>query len=136
MDDELIHLESELAALRPVGPSRDLLDRIGSQLESSRRPIVVWGWLATAMAAAAAIAVILLPAKTTVSEPIFKPVAARDVLYGARDEGYVQLGDGTPAHRLREYHLDTITWRNPASNASLSWSIPRDEIRVIPASFQ
>ena len=41
--------------------------------------------------------------------------------------------DGTPARRVRARYLDTYTWRNPATNASLKWSVPRDEIRVLPA---
>jgi hypothetical protein len=77
-----------------------------------------------------------VPAKSISTSAKFKPVAAQDVLYAARDEGYVRLGDGTPAHRLRESYVDTITWENPSSHASLRWSVPRDEIRVIPASFQ
>ena len=37
--------------------------------------------------------------------------------------------------RLRYRYLDTYTWKDPRSNASLKWSVPRDEIRVLPASL-
>lgn len=128
----------ELASLRPNRPSRALSDRIGVQLASRAGGTVVsWGWVGAAMGLAAAVAVVVFPLqKSVATTTAFRPVAAKDVLYAAKDEGYVQLVDGTPAHRLREYHLDTITWKNPSTNASLSWSVPRDEIRVIPASFQ
>jgi hypothetical protein len=66
----------------------------------------------------------------------FKPVAAENVLVSARDEGLITLADGTPARRERLHYVDTITWQNPRTNASLRWSIPREEVRVIPIAFQ
>ena len=44
----------------------------------------------------------------------------------------VTLDDGTTAHRVFQCYLDTYTWRNPRTNASLRWTVPRDELRVIP----
>jgi hypothetical protein len=65
----------------------------------------------------------------------FRPVAATNVLYDMKDEGLVN-GDGdTPARRLRYRYMDTYTWKNPRNNSSLKWSVPRDEIRVLPASL-
>ena len=40
--------------------------------------------------------------------------------------------DGTAAHRVFQRYLDTYTWRNPRTNASLRWTVPRDEVRVVP----
>jgi len=65
----------------------------------------------------------------------FRPVKAANVLYDLRDEGLVLLEDNTPARRVRARYVDTYTWKNPATNASLRWSVPRDEVRVLPASF-
>ena len=65
-----------------------------------------------------------------------KPVAAEKVLYAARDEGLVTLEDGTTARRERLSYVDTITWKNPRTNASLTWSVPREEVRVVPVHFQ
>jgi hypothetical protein len=31
--------------------------------------------------------------------------------------------------------VDTYTWKNPRTNASIKWTVPRDEIRVIPATY-
>lgn len=79
------------------------------------------------------------PVKTTVEAPAspdrYQPVAATNVLYDLKDEGLVRLDGDTSARRLRYRYLDTYTWRNPKGNASLKWSVPRDEIRVLPTSF-
>lgn len=65
----------------------------------------------------------------------YQPVAAANVLYELKDEGEVQIeGDGS-ARRVRARYVDTYTWKNPRNNASLKWTVPRDEIRVMPASF-
>jgi hypothetical protein len=136
MDDELLSLEAELESLRPSGPSRNLAARIERELAPARRHLPGWGWIVVAAACAAGAAIVAMPPKSAAPAVQFKPVAAQDVLYSARDEGYVRLGDGTPAHRIRESHMDTITWEGPGGHASLRWSVPRDEVRVIPASFQ
>jgi len=65
----------------------------------------------------------------------YRPVKAANVLYDLQDEGLVLLEDNTPARRVRARYVDTYTWKNPATNASLKWSVPRDEVRVLPASF-
>lgn len=145
------HLEAELKQLRPAAPSRRLVENIASDLSigSNRRTVasVAWPW-AVALAAAAAL-VFLLPQfeNHTVApvasavlaaspESAFKPVAAENVLVSAKDEGLVTLDDGTPARRERLHYVDTITWRNPRTNASLTWSLPREEVRVVPVAFQ
>lgn len=66
---------------------------------------------------------------------VYRPVKAANVLYDLRDEGVVLLDDNTTARRVRARYLDTYTWKNPATNASMRWSVPRDEVRVMPASF-
>jgi hypothetical protein len=139
MDDELQALEAELSRLRPLAPSPELSARVGRELGPRGRLIPLWSWIALPTAAAAAAALIILgarPASGAAPAAAFKPVSAQQVLLSASDEGYVQLGDGTPAHRFRASYVDTITWEDPQSHASLRWSVPRDEVRVIPASFQ
>jgi hypothetical protein len=66
----------------------------------------------------------------------FKPVTAENVLYAQSDDGLVTLADGSTAVRYRRSYVDTITWRNPNTQASLRWSVPRTEERVVPVSFQ
>lgn len=87
------------------------------------------------------------PARLAVSEPVaiksdpaalrdqLRPVTATNVLYDLADEGLVSVEGGTPARQVRARYLDTYTWTNSRRNSSLKLSVPRDEIRVIPASL-
>lgn len=72
---------------------------------------------------------------TTRPRDAYRPVKAANVLYDLQDEGPVVLEDNTPARRVRARYVDTYTWKNPATNASFKWSVPRDEVRVLPAKF-
>jgi hypothetical protein len=75
------------------------------------------------------------PAAISAAAPAYQPVAAANVLYDLKDEGLVYVDGSTPARRLRYRYLDTYTWKNSRNNASLKWSVPRDEIRVLPTSL-
>lgn len=151
MDDDLQDFEAELKRLRPQAPSRGLAGRVERELgaapAATGRP---WWWLA-ALPAAAAMAFFVVAraperavppapvAPVAVADdvrPVLKPVAAENVLYAARDEGIVMLADGTAARRERWQYVDTITWKNPRTNASLKWSMPREEVRIVPVAFQ
>ncbi len=66
---------------------------------------------------------------------IYRPVKAANLLYDLTDEGPVVLDDSTHARRVRARYVDTYTWKNPATNASLKWSIPREEVRVMPTNY-
>lgn len=70
-----------------------------------------------------------------VEAPVYQPVAAANVLYELKDEGAVKLDDNTSARQVRARYVDTYTWKNPRTNASLKWTVPRDEVRVIPATY-
>lgn len=67
--------------------------------------------------------------------PAYQPVAAANVLYDVRDEGAVKLDDHTAARQVRARYVDTYIWKNPRNNASIKWTVPRDEIRVVPATY-
>lgn len=160
MDDELQQLEAELKQLRPAAPSRAVTARIARELAGAAarrgprwRDIAMWLG-AAALPAAAAIAVVMIqfgrtrPASASAptagaaivaavaAADALKPVTAENVLYSASDEGIVTLADGTAARRERLKYVDTITWRNPRTNASLTWTVPREEVRVVPVVFQ
>jgi hypothetical protein len=145
MDDELAALEAELARLRPVAPSAVLHATIGRRLTRRRRVPRV-AWLALPLAAAAALTLVLnvrriaapatVPASAQAPVAAFDPVTAENVLVDSLDEGVVTLTDGTPARRVRQLYVDTITWRNPRTQASLRWTLPREEVRVLPISYQ
>jgi hypothetical protein len=160
MDNETDQLEEELARLRPATPSRTLIKRIDSELAVVVAPRAFpWTeWILAAALPAAAVITLLLtqlprsgdapavsdPTSSTAAggaaldfkEASLKPVAAEKVLVSATDEGLVTLQDGTPARRERVHYVDTITWKNPRTNASLTWSVPREEVRVVPIAFQ
>lgn len=153
MDEELQQLEVELGRMRPVAPSSALKRRLAAELGGKRRRLVrvTWFW-AAALPAAAALAFMvsqapgLKPAVPTPplstassvssSEVMLKPVLAENILVAAQDEGLVTLDDGTTARRARLKYVDTITWKNPRTNASLIWTVPREEVRIVPVTFQ
>jgi hypothetical protein len=147
MDDELRNLEAELKRLRPVAPPPRVVAAIETELATRRPAAPSWGW-AVALPAAAAVAMLagvamrrdLSNRATARTQPaaagVLKPVEVENVLYSARDEGEVTLADGTIARRERLRFVDTITWKNPQTNASLRWSVPREEVHVVPISFQ
>ena len=161
MDDETRQLEAELTRLRPITPSRALVRRIETELATAsvpRRTIPWFEWCLAAALPAAALIVLLLTqfpragdarvnSGATPNEPLsvaggsfregaLKPVAAEKVLVSADDEGLVTLADGTQARRERLRYVDTITWKSPRTNASLTWTVPREEVRVVPVAFQ
>ena len=151
MDNELHELEAELKRLRPIAPSRALTTTVGRSLAAPRRNY--WAWAALPLAATVAALVYMRGGPTAalrvaatpqvaVAETspatiqTYKPVSAENVLYAQSDEGLVTLSDGSTARRYRSSYVDTITWKNPATQASLRWSVPRTEERVVPVSFQ
>ena len=149
MDEELKKLEAELAALSLAETSSRLRENIAEQLAQSDRAEkpanLVWLRWALPLAAALVIAIVWprnfqpqAEIGTNDSQMIsnFKPVASQEILYAAHDDGIVQMADGRLARQMRRSYLDKVVWRNPQTNASLTWSVPRDEVRVIPLSFQ
>ena len=158
MDDDLNNFEAELKRLRPASPSRVLSERGGRDLAPTTHVQSLapwrWVWFAVLPAAAAFVVVFLQysrrpagldsPGRSVVvtnavlpsADTPLKPVTAENVLVSARDEGLVTLEDGTSARRERLQFVDTITWENPRTNSSLRWSVPREEVRIVPVVFQ
>lgn len=145
MDNELHELEAELKRLRPIAPSRALTTSIGRELATRRRNY--WAWAALPLAATLAVLIFVRARPAVAPQPLvapstpatvatYKPVSAENLLYAQSDEGLVTLADGTTARRYRSSYVDTITWKNPQTQASLRWSVPRTEERVVPVSFQ
>jgi hypothetical protein len=144
MDNDLSELEAELKRLRPVAVSVSLTSEVNRKLDGTRHTF--WAWAALPLAAAL-VGVVLLKDKA-VGPPVaptlapalivttYKPVSAENLLYDSRDEGLVTLADGTTARRYRRSYVDTITWKNHGTQASLRWSVPRTEERVVPVTFQ
>ena len=161
-DDDLNDLENELRRLRPRAVSPRLLASLTADLdtaapvapfrsaEAGAMPIGDWIRWALPIAAAFVFGILAarfpqgvdessrpaaLPGAAVASDgPAYKPVSSETYVYGSRDDGLVILDDGTTARRLSRRYVDTITWRNPQTNASMRWSVPREEIQVIPIS--
>ncbi|MDP1580746.1 MAG: hypothetical protein Q8M02_10725 [Candidatus Didemnitutus sp.] len=98
----------------------------------------VWQWprADAPVSAANTVVAATAPASSIVTpRDAYKPVKADNVLYAVTDEGLVLLDDNSPARLVRARYVDTYTWHNPATNASMKWSVPRDEVRMIPTRF-
>lgn len=156
MDDDLQQLEAELKRLQPSGPRPRLQAALREALTPrSSRAMPARAWWPAALPVAATIAVAALwpevdsPRRTASaaeapppgpahapSATALQPVAVENLLYAARDEGLVTLDDGTTARRQRLRFVDTVTWENPRTKASLTWTVPREEIRIVPVVWQ
>jgi hypothetical protein len=152
MNKELQEFEAELQSLRPRQPSVRLLARIEADLKPKRGMLLAWAGLPLAAAIVMMFVlssknmdkpvvretpVAITPDPAVAVEPdIFKPIATQNVLYATQDEGIVTLTDGRKARRVNRAYVDTVLWRNPQTNASLTWSVPRNEVQVTPVAFQ
>ena len=147
LPDALVHrLERELG---PVQASRRYTT--ATSLRS-------WKWAGWSIAGVAAVAVGFLVSSisrspvsavplTTAATPVaaapdttpatnrYEPVRASSVLYEMKDDGLAMLPDNTQGRQVRYRYVDTYTWKNPATKASLKWSVPRDEVRLVQASL-
>ncbi len=65
----------------------------------------------------------------------YEPVRASSILYDLQEGAPATLPDRTEGREVRYRYVDTYTWKNPATNASLRWSVPRDEVRLVRANL-
>lgn len=152
MDDELQQLEAELRRLRPAAVRPALVDRVRQELAAPKataeRSRLHWRWPVLLPVAAALAIVLIMSSRVGRSKAAheapgssengaeMKPIAAENVLVAEQDEGLITLDDGTMARRARLRYVDTITWRNSRTHASLTWTVPREEVRIVPVAFQ
>jgi hypothetical protein len=147
MTNEDLELELELKQLKPRRVSAQLVESIGRELERSRGTPVerlafqrLAGWACAALLMVGMFWASLqtrpgFPASMASAKPELKPAGATTVILQADDEGLVTFADGSAARRYRIRALDTYTWTNPSTNASLRWTVPREDVRVIPVSI-
>lgn len=151
---------SLLAALeRELGPAAAHPTPAPARRYTSATSLRSWKWASWSLAGAAAAALLLVflmsarpPAvspenRVAVTPPVeaatpsaltanrYEPVQASSVLYDLRESEPTLLPDRTEGREVRYRYVDTYTWKNPATNASVRWSVPRDEVRLIRASF-
>lgn len=149
MDESFSDLERELQLLRPAKPSAALASRIEAQMRNQRRHVTGrLTWLVLPIAAAAVFIFSMRNSSDASSDrvatgtggapkpAVFQVVGSENVLLNAQDEGVTTLPDGTPARRVRETYLATVVWKDPKTEASLQWTMPREEFRIIPISLQ
>jgi hypothetical protein len=154
MSDNFDALEQELRALRPAAPSDELvrsIDRVmgesaagaGEQVTPRRRVRAAgwgaWAWGNWAVAGALALVVVTVsrdgPAVPdhaagagVESGPDYRPVEAARYVVEVVDEGVVTLEDGTPVRRVRESFVDSLTWRDEATKATLVVNLPGEDV--------
>lgn len=124
---------------------------------SSATSLRSWKWATWSLAGMAAVIALVLmlqyhrqpvnpPAAVAATQPVsakskdtpvnrYQPVQASSVLYDMKEDGPTYLPDRTEGRQVRYRYVDTYTWKNPATNASLRWSVPRDEVRLVRASL-
>ena len=162
LENELKTLPPRLASPRWLAQvNREL----AAELPASARPryatatnLSSWKWLGWRTAGLAATLVLvatigLISLRRPQSEPLvpvvatvpsaaapargaaYQPVTATNVLYELKDEGAVKVEGDTSARQVRARYVDTYTWKNPRNNASIKWTVPRDEIHIVPVSY-
>lgn len=75
------------------------------------------------------------PARSATGVNRYEPVRASSVLYDLQEGAPTKLPDRTEGREVRYRYVDTYTWKNPATNASVRWSVPRDEVRLVRANL-
>ena len=137
-------LEQELDQAGPAGDSRRTRSWLPAWPRASRwlvwpvaAALLALGGLVIVYRGPAGAARLPAPAATVAAsaEPTpaaFKPVRATKFLYESLAEGPVMLSDGLPVRRVCNRYVDTYTWRNPRTRASVQWIVPREEVRVVP----
>jgi len=62
---------------------------------------------------------------------VLRPVRAARTLIDSRPEAIIELPDGSPVERVRDYFVDTIEWRDANGDAQLRWELPRESVRFV-----
>jgi hypothetical protein len=134
MNEELQELEFELRRLRPRAPSEFFDARVEAALETRGRVRVsiVRGVAAAGFAAGVAWLAALGPGTASRAGVALRPVEAQETLQSAREEGWVTLDDGTKARQLRLRYLETVRWSD--GHRTLTWTQPREELRILPVA--
>ncbi len=150
---------SLLAALeRELGPAEAAATPAPARRYTTATSLRSWKWASWSLAGAAAALLIAFlisshqpapgpetpvagsvspatPATEVAAVNRYEPVQASSVLYDLHESEPTLLPDRTEGREVRYRYVDTYTWKNPATNASVRWSVPRDEVRIVRASF-
>ena len=153
MDESLQELENELKTPPRRASARWLAQvnrELAAELPASARPryatatnLNSWkwlGWRPAGLAAALALVAAIGFFNFRRAQPESTGPAVASVLPPAAPASVaayqpVTVEGDTSARQVRARYVDTYTWKNPRNNASIKWTVPRDEIRVVPASY-
>ena len=158
--------ENELRALRPLTPPTALEAGIARDLaaapsaEDGTRDEARWsrdGWtvrrlfsrLGWALGGAAVASVIILspygprpsqaqraPDPANRATASFLPTESSRELVGAENGGLLYDENHAPSQVLRYSSLERHTWANPSTGARLEVEVPREDVVLVPVSFQ
>lgn len=64
-------------------------------------------------------------------DDVLRPVRAARTLVDSRSEAILELPDGSPVERVRDYFVDTIEWQDADGEARLRWELPRESVRFV-----
>jgi hypothetical protein len=158
--------ENELRALRPLPPSVTSIQAVARQLAQGEddailavrpaanpreRHSLLWGLCWALGGAAAAVAVLLslesahgagalrlqAPAPTPSASPRgFHPTESSRELVSAEVGGLVYGDDLAPNRVLRYSSVERRAWADPATGARVEMEVPREDLLLVPVSFQ
>lgn len=156
--------ESNLRRLPPSEPSAELERRIAAELEESapaapaagllrsrRRAWPAWlnslCWASAGAMAGVAAVMALSPAHVSTVAPsthaasvaaasVFEPAeSAREVVSG-EDAGTVFDADNQPSRMVRYTSIEKHRWTNPTTGAEVQLETPREDVVLVPISYQ
>jgi hypothetical protein len=133
-DHELAEFESALRLLRPAPLSAEFQRRLAGAIETRPRAArYFWALLGAAALGVLAVGVGLARSRRVAQ---FEPVFTLNLLTSATDEGDVTLGDGTPARQIRASYVQTTKWKDAGSKATVTWTVPSEELQIVPLSYE
>lgn len=144
MDD--LELETELKALKPRRVSPRLaavFDSAPASLPgSSPAKFLEWRrWTAWSCAAGLLVGVTSLSLRPPIMHPAPQsarsliPATVENVVLDGAEVGMISLPNGSTARRFRIRSADIVSWHDPATNASVRWIVPREDVRIEPVHF-
>jgi hypothetical protein len=126
------------------------LDRAPAALaRSSRRlPWRAWRGWAFPLAAAAAVALFVIPAllkhgddtreyptpgstPTVASAQQLSPSVEHEIRWNTVDEGTVFVNGDTPMRSIRRERVDNVRWVDPDTHATMQMSVPNNEVVLV-----
>jgi hypothetical protein len=154
--------EESLRRLAPVAPGAGLEERIAVALaepvvasptagllrgRGDRLRRILWPGLGWAMGGAAAASVALLAfsapratvqtvAKTEPPASLFEPEESAREVVSSEEAGTLYDEDNQPSTLMRYTSIERHSWTNPATGAYVEVEIPRQDVVLVPASYQ